>query len=694
MLFFPYPLGAIGGKYDSRFYSGNDISFYDPRVGCSNENSSTSISTTGDSVGVKATLAQANVQTPGAKYYPKSQRQRIVESIQKFSSENPDFITLNEIREDNTDYGNYKSFKQEYPGAKTIEDTGLRILWDTTKWEKVTGGIIQIHEYESPDSGRKDRYALWATFKNIDNGAGISVISTHYTTRSTFNPNHGRAKSQSENIKTLASKLLPGGPVLIAGDFNYRLGEEYLNKPYSPDTILGQAGFQQAIKQSDGSSVDWILYSEQLKLAGKKVYSLESNKADGLTDHPFVVATFEGSSSGAVVSSSGCTCSTGIDTLSGGSNKEMVWDWLIKKGMSEIGAAGIMGNMSVESGFNPFRLQVADENYDTLTSNDGYDKAFGLAQWDGGRRVEVLKYLANLDQSYKAFIDKKYGEEAESYKFAEDEQPGITEKFIIAELDFLYKESTGGGNRPTTWKSMLTATSPTDAANKFEEVFEGSVRPAGGSQVGEAIKIYNEFKSGTSDPGVYRTSDSTGCGSDENTTVSEEGGLTESQAKKLVMNYGANVDNDSANTVGSAYWNLCNGGGSNCVTFSRFFINKFSESPAPSPMGNGKDVVQKLGESGVPTGNTPKPFAIFSWSNSTNGHTGVILGINGDTAIIGEASCSSVGIGAGDGTTYDKGAAIIRVGKLNDPSIWFGKVPTEFAYPKNVNVSKIQDYVN
>lgn len=194
--------------------------------------------------------------------------------------------------------------------------------------------------------------------------------------------------------------------------------------------------------------------------------------------------------------------------------------------------------------------------------------------------------------------------------------------------------------------------------------------------------------------GTASTSSADGCTTGGNI---EEGGLTEDQAKIFVMNYGADKGGDSTKAVlagpGTPSSGCAGGLLSNCTSFSAFFVNKFTSDKFQG--GAGSEVVGNLGAAGVPTGNKPKVYSVFSTgSTSGDGHTGVILGIHGDTVIVGQASCSSTGSGAGDGTTYNKGAAIIRVGKINDGSAYFGTVPTKFAYPRNVDVDAIQEYIN
>ena len=81
----------------------------------------------------------------------------------------------------------------------------------------------------------------------------------------------------------------------------------------------------------------------------------------------------------------------------------------------------------------------------------------------------------------------------------------------------------------------------------------------------------------------------------------------------------------------------------NCVSFSWWFLRKYVDKEPPSPIGNGQEVVGNLKNAGFPTGDKPRPYAIFSWSGGTYGHTGVVLGVIDEKHfIVGESSCSSL----------------------------------------------------
>lgn len=194
---------------------------------------------------------------------------------------------------------------------------------------------------------------------------------------------------------------------------------------------------------------------------------------------------------------------------------------------------------------------------------------------------------------------------------------------------------------------------------------------------------------------------SSSCGSSDVGLVAE-GGLTEEQAKKFMINYGKNPNGYSQKAVGDSLWNICNGQGSNCVTFSAFFMNSFTDLRAPNGMwGNGGQVVDNQVAAGAKSGTEPKVYAVFGHSTGVTmcgsqacGHTGIVLGIHGDTIIVGHASCSRQGRGAGDGTINGSGSGYIMVAKLNDLNGAFhGTQNLRFAYPDKVDTDKINDFL-
>lgn len=147
--------------------------------------------------------------------------------------------------------------------------------------------------------------------------------------------------------------------------------------------------------------------------------------------------------------------------VSGKDLKEKIWRGLTSF-LSKEQAAGIMGNMQNESGFNPARLEdsFAGSNID-LENNSKVSCGIGLIQWSFGRRVNVLGHIRKRDSSLmKYFKDtKKYGGPGKDFlKLAGDQD---TNKLITLELEYLKKELS------SSYKSYLKCNSVNSCSDHF-----------------------------------------------------------------------------------------------------------------------------------------------------------------------------------------------------------------------------------
>lgn len=290
------------------------------------------------------------------------------------------------------------------------------------------------------------------------------------------------------------------------------------------------------------------------------------------------------------------------------------------------------------------------------------------------------------------FLLEKAGSKGEALKKSEDDAvkytffaynglAGVYKKQALS-LGFSQEQADNGEGSPYVMNKADEKRDPTTNPTGW-----GQIKSDGGSIQYPANQDHGAFVMYASLRG-----NATSCGNS-----ADKGGLTKEQATKFVINYGANKDNFTANTLGKDLWEMCNGGGSNCVSFSYFFNKAFTNLPAGPGDGHGANIVKALAAKGAKTGTEPKVFSTFSWSGGEQGygHTGIVLGIHGDEYIVGHASCGNQGIGPGDGHTFGKygGSAIIMVGKKDNPKIWFDKIPTEFAYPDNVDTAKISKFI-
>lgn len=84
-----------------------------------------------------------------------------------------------------------------------------------------------------------------------------------------------------------------------------------------------------------------------------------------------------------------CEPSSGGVVLGGRDNLEKIFNFMLSKGLSREQAAGVVGNVSQESGGNPTATQSGPETDDPSVFGTavGVGKAWGIIQWDAGGRV-------------------------------------------------------------------------------------------------------------------------------------------------------------------------------------------------------------------------------------------------------------------------------------------------------------------
>lgn len=158
-----------------------------------------------------------------------------------------------------------------------------------------------------------------------------------------------------------------------------------------------------------------------------------------------------------------------------GSIQEQVWQYFTSLGYSKASTAGIMGNMEAESSFSP----------GTTNSNGG---AFGLVQWLGGRKTNMINYAKNN---------------------------GMKETDVKAQLDFIHHEieSRDGWISPNGWyptthtvDGFRSTDDPVYAAEAFAESFErmspAEYKQSYAKRTNSATKYFEQFKNWTSSVSV------------------------------------------------------------------------------------------------------------------------------------------------------------------------------------------------
>lgn len=170
-----------------------------------------------------------------------------------------------------------------------------------------------------------------------------------------------------------------------------------------------------------------------------------------------------------------CITTSGTTTVQGTDNIAKMWNYFIGKGLTDYQAAGILGNIEVESGFSPFRHQVG-----MAWPSGGY----GIVQWDGSRREAVTSVISNTlgPETFRTYYSIEYGGATtkENGYVPSNVDVAINDQFLSVELDFLYQEATtrqvrAGYGSGTEWDSISAAKDVRAASDVWLYSFE---RPA------------------------------------------------------------------------------------------------------------------------------------------------------------------------------------------------------------------------
>lgn len=349
----------------------------------------------------------------------------------------------------------------------------------------------------------------------------------------------------------------------------------------------------------------------------------------------------------------GSVCSTEgsvVTELKGENNGEKIYNFWTAVGMSPAQSAGITGSMQHEGGFSPFRQEMSQ------TWPAG---GWGIAQFTGGQRQAATAYVQNsvgltvFTQYYKNDFG---GAVLESNGFKPVNVPlVVNDQFLLAQLNYLLdhiKELSPNNVRTSTLKNDYGLTVP--AGEKLFDYLKGLNKAEDSAIAWTYLYEYPaNIKSTAAARGesakniatLYSGGVSSSCGGGL-----QEGGMNLEQAKKFVDDYKNNPSN--VQYIGGAGKSCPGGPLSNCVSFSVYFLNKYTDIKTTPAPGNGSTVASNIisKNPGIANGHSPQPYAIFSTASGSQmcgnvkcGHTGVILGVDTERGkvIVGEAGCGA-----------------------------------------------------
>ena len=363
-------------------------------------------------------------------------------------------------------------FKQTDPRYKnmrfnTIGDTEYQNMADSG-----CGPVAAVNAIygRGPNPVEAAQFALNGGYKERNGGTRPEFFKSYFNA-------HGK-EADFTNGRGILNNLRAGNPVVMMGQSNkidsntpYGTGPHYVtatgldsngnmiiqdpqdnrsNIRYPASSVLAKTKFGVAARGRYGRGGRMTRAQAQLETVGYKTLDQ-------------IQAKYKGSSSAIIDTPDGVN-------KGGSKNKardlgKFIWDYLLQVGYTESSAAGIMGNLMVESGLDPRRVEnkngsewkTADEV--TVDGNTGY----GLCQWTYNTRQQGL---ADLAKSY----NKKSSD-------------------LVVQLDYMMKEVQQGYTSclPSGLNACKT---PEDAATKWCNEFENPGVPHLQERTNWARKIF------------------------------------------------------------------------------------------------------------------------------------------------------------------------------------------------------------
>lgn len=165
---------------------------------------------------------------------------------------------------------------------------------------------------------------------------------------------------------------------------------------------------------------------------------------------------------------------TGDVTVAGGNIEEKIWAGLTSF-LTDEQAAGIMGNLQSESGFNPARHETLGlnkySNFD-LSSSPDIAYGLGLGQWSFSRRISLYNFIKSRAPELVKYLDdgQTYGR-LSGAQFIEAAGEEVADQLISLELEFLRDEI------GATYSGIKNTTSIRDATEYFLKDYERPTNP-------------------------------------------------------------------------------------------------------------------------------------------------------------------------------------------------------------------------
>ena len=185
--------------------------------------------------------------------------------------------------------------------------------------------------------------------------------------------------------------------------------------------------------------------------------------------------------------------------LTGKTTEEKIWNYLIKNGLSQAGAAGLMGNLYAESGLRPTNLQNSYETRFGLTDST-YTAAVDEGKYRYGSYSTAAGSFAHDNAGYGLAQWTYWSRKQALYKAAKARGTSIGD--LETQLSYLISELKTGF--PAVYKALGVATLVKESSDIVMTRFE---RPANQSDTAKnlrasyGMKYYDKFAKMTASEG-------------------------------------------------------------------------------------------------------------------------------------------------------------------------------------------------
>ena len=461
---------------------------------------------------------------------------------------------------------------------------------------------------------------LSGTYKGLISARGHADVNYVNTTLIAYATFEAAANDQS----ILGS---PDIQQLIAGV--KRPDDEYLGKLY--DQYVGKA--KEALSAERGVLVEGINAQYLPQVEAMYAYVLLANVSDAEQAAQIqAIKDAEAAAAAAAARQGNYTTTPEAEAIKNLIDREqdpakkrtfMAMNYLMANaGLSPHQAAGIIGNMLVESA----------GTMDPTIKQFGGGPGRGMVQWEAGRFIALQNFAAAQGKTWDDF--------------------DVQMAFLVSELP----------GRQKTLETIKGAANIYDATREFMIRFETPrvVVDALHTKNWTKANAQAQERTNRGQPILDAFNGEVGAVAAARAAAAEAErlaklarGMSLEEGKAFVAAYKNSPD--SINYIGGAGRDCKGGPLSNCVSFSVFFINKYTNIAgmgAGTTPGNGSTVVRNIKNRNpdIEIGHTPRPNAIFSTPSGSQmcgstkcGHTGVVLGVDAERGkiIVGEAGCNA-----------------------------------------------------